>query len=96
MGAAVIAISAVPVWTVKAKLAIPERVRSCHTAKTGNCFIQGHVPAAAIAKLLAERPALKGIESVFCLMRCACNPLAAWCEFIFVAWNPGFGGEDDL
>jgi hypothetical protein len=44
-----------------AEFGIPDTVRSCHTAKTGNCFIQGHVPAAAIAKLLAERPALKGI-----------------------------------
>lgn len=47
--------------TVKAKLGIPERVRSCHTAKTGDYFIEGHVPDVAIAKLLAERPALKGI-----------------------------------
>ena len=48
-------------FVVEAEFGIPDTVRSCHKAKIGNYFIEGHVFAAAIAKLLAERPALKGI-----------------------------------
>lgn len=44
-----------------AELGIPDAVRACHTAKIGDYVIEGHVPAAAIAKLLDERPALNGI-----------------------------------
>ena len=46
---------------VKAELGIPDAVRSCHTAKIGNYFIEGHVPAPAVAKLVDRRPALRGI-----------------------------------
>lgn len=46
---------------VKAELRIPDAVRSCHTAKIGDYFIEGHVPALAVAKLLDKRRALKGI-----------------------------------
>ena len=49
--------------TVPTKLSfgIPETLHSCHTSKLGDYIIEGHVPAGAIEKLLAERPALKGI-----------------------------------
>jgi hypothetical protein len=49
--------------TVRTKIAlgIPEALHSCHTSKIGDYIIEGHVPAGAIDKLLAERPALKGI-----------------------------------
>jgi len=46
---------------VKAKLDIPERLRSCHTAQIDDYLIEGHVPAPAVAKLIDKRPALKGI-----------------------------------
>jgi hypothetical protein len=34
---------------------------SCHTAKIGNYIVEGHVPAAAVAKLLEQQPEIKGI-----------------------------------
>lgn len=46
---------------IKAELGIPDIVRSCHTAKLGDYLIEGHVPAAALKKLLDERPLLNGI-----------------------------------
>lgn len=47
--------------SIKAKLGVPEALYSCHTAKIDDYLVEGHVPEAAVAKLLAERPALKGI-----------------------------------
>jgi hypothetical protein len=46
---------------IKARLGIPSELASCHTAELGNYAIEGHVPAGAIARLLAERPAAKGL-----------------------------------
>jgi hypothetical protein len=46
---------------IKAKLGVPEALYSCHTAKVEGYLVEGHVPEAAVAKLLAERPALIGI-----------------------------------
>lgn len=42
-------------------LKIPGDLRSCHTTKIGNYFIEGHVPVEAIKKLLIEKPAIDGI-----------------------------------
>ncbi len=42
---------------IKAKLGVPEALYSCHTAKIDDYLVEGHVPEAAVAKLLAERPA---------------------------------------
>lgn len=46
---------------IKAQLGVPEALYSCHTARVDGYLIEGHVPEAAVAKLLAERPNLKGI-----------------------------------
>jgi hypothetical protein len=46
---------------IKAKLGVPEALYSCHTAKIGDYLVEGHVPEAAVAKLLAEQPNIKGI-----------------------------------
>jgi hypothetical protein len=46
---------------VKARLAIPPALASCHTAEIDGYVIEGHVPAAAIKRLLAERPAAIGL-----------------------------------
>ncbi len=46
---------------IKATLGVPEALYSCHTAKIDDYLVEGHVPEAAVAKLLAERPKLKGI-----------------------------------
>lgn len=47
---------------IKRAAGIPEALQSCHTAFIDGYAIEGHVPAAAIEKLLAERPALAGLS----------------------------------
>ncbi len=34
---------------------------SCHTAEVGGYFVEGHVPADDIKRLLRERPSAKGL-----------------------------------
>lgn len=43
------------------KLGMPERYGACHSAKVGNYLIEGHVPAADVKRLLAEKPQAVGI-----------------------------------
>ncbi len=40
---------------------VPARVTSCHTALVGPYVVEGHVPAADVKRLLAEKPKVKGI-----------------------------------
>lgn len=47
--------------TVKDAAGVPQAMASCHTAEVGGYFVEGHVPAADIARLLHERPAAKGL-----------------------------------
>lgn len=42
---------------MKDSLGVPTALRSCHTAVAGRFVIEGHVPAADIARLLAHPPA---------------------------------------
>jgi hypothetical protein len=46
---------------VKARLGVPQELASCHTAEVGGYVVEGHVPADAIKRLLAEKPAAKGL-----------------------------------
>lgn len=46
---------------IKARVGVPAGMGSCHTARVGGYFIEGHVPAADIQRLLAERPQAKGL-----------------------------------
>ena len=46
---------------VKQRLGIPYGKGSCHTAEVGGYFVEGHVPASDIKRLLAEKPAAKGL-----------------------------------
>ena len=46
---------------IKAKLGVPSSLSSCHTAVVGPYVVEGHVPAADIRKLLAEKPKAAGI-----------------------------------
>lgn len=46
---------------VKARLGVPEPLESCHTAEVGGYVVEGHVPAADIRRLLAERPQARGL-----------------------------------
>jgi hypothetical protein len=43
------------------RLGVPDDLRSCHTASVGGYAIEGHVPAADIRRLLAQRPAAAGL-----------------------------------
>ena len=46
---------------LKTKLGVPDAVASCHTAQVGGYVVEGHVPAEAIKRLLAERPKAIGL-----------------------------------
>ena len=45
----------------KQALGVPARLGSCHTAQVGGYVVEGHVPAAAIKRLLQENPAATGL-----------------------------------
>lgn len=40
---------------------VPQSAASCHTAVIGGYFVEGHVPADVVLKMLREKPAIKGI-----------------------------------
>ena len=46
---------------VKARLGVPFELAACHTAEVGEYLVEGHVPAKAIQRLLAERPKAQGL-----------------------------------
>jgi hypothetical protein len=47
---------------IKARHGVPDELHSCHTAIADGYAIEGHVPLASVARLLAERPAdIRGI-----------------------------------
>ena len=48
-------------WTIKNQLEIPPELSSCHTALVENYFVEGHVPASDIQRLLNERPDARGL-----------------------------------
>jgi hypothetical protein len=45
----------------KRRAGVPAELVSCHTAFVEGYVVEGHVPAPAIARMLAERPDLAGI-----------------------------------
>ena len=48
---------------VKKEIGVPSKLASCHTAVVGGYVIEGHVPADVIARLLKEKPAIKGLST---------------------------------
>lgn len=46
---------------VKAEVGVPYAKGSCHTARIGDYFVEGHVPAEDIRRLLVERPRARGL-----------------------------------
>ncbi len=46
---------------VKSRVGVPASKGSCHTAEVGGYFVEGHVPALDIKRLLAEKPDAKGL-----------------------------------
>ena len=55
-------VSDVVLRSIKSQLTIPVDLSSCHTATIGNYFIEGHVPAKDIRKLLLEGPKALGLS----------------------------------
>ncbi len=46
---------------IKERVGVPHGKGSCHTAEVGGYFVEGHVPAEEIKRLLAEKPKAKGL-----------------------------------
>lgn len=46
---------------VKAMMGVPVALRSCHTAQAGAYVVEGHVPAADVKRILAEKPKILGL-----------------------------------
>jgi hypothetical protein len=46
---------------IKQRLGVPADLGSCHTAEVEGYVVEGHVPAGAIRRLLAERPQAAGL-----------------------------------
>src|SRR4051812_38738190 len=46
---------------IRAEAGVPEDLGGCHTAKVEGYVVEGHVPMAAVQRLLAERPAVIGL-----------------------------------
>ena len=46
---------------MRAKLGIPAKLGSCHTALVGGYAVEGHVPAADIRRLLKDKPQAVGL-----------------------------------
>ena len=47
--------------SIKNKLGVPTELASCHTAKVGNYFVEGHVPADDVKRLIQENSNARGI-----------------------------------
>ena len=45
----------------KDRMGVPADKRSCHTAQVGGYYVEGHVPAADIKRLLKDKPKAEGL-----------------------------------
>jgi hypothetical protein len=48
--------------TVRKRLGVPADLAACHTAEVDGYVLEGHVPAAAVRRLLKERPTAIGLS----------------------------------
>ena len=48
---------------IKDAMGLPADSTSCHTASLAGYVVEGHVPAASIERMLAERPEIKGLAA---------------------------------
>jgi hypothetical protein len=46
---------------IKTRLGVPDDLAACHTAEVSGYVIEGHVPAIALKRLLAEKPDATGL-----------------------------------
>jgi hypothetical protein len=60
-GFAVTVIETADLQPVKARFGVPAKLASCHTAEIMGYTIEGHVPAQAIRRLIAEKPKATGL-----------------------------------
>lgn len=60
-GFAVETIDVPDVDRIKTQLGVPPRLATCHTAEVGGYLVEGHVPAVVVKRLLAEKPAGRGV-----------------------------------
>lgn len=60
-GFAVTVVETSDVRAIKARLGVPADLASCHTAEVAGYTIEGHVPAEAVSRLIAEKPAARGL-----------------------------------
>ena len=49
------------VYAVKDRYGVPDELYSCHTMLIGGYVVEGHVPVAALTRLLSEHPDVTGI-----------------------------------
>jgi len=49
-------------WKIKEDLGISPDISSCHTGFLDGYFIEGHVPARDVQKLILERPSAVGLS----------------------------------
>jgi len=47
--------------SIRSRLGVPASLNACHTAEIEGYIVEGHVPVAAIRKLLEERPTAAGV-----------------------------------
>lgn len=47
--------------TVKKRLGVPDDLAACHTAEVAGYVIEGHVPATALKRFLAQKPSATGL-----------------------------------
>ena len=47
--------------TARARLGLPQKLGSCHTAVVSGYVVEGHVPASDVKRLLKERPKALGL-----------------------------------
>jgi len=48
---------------IKRMAGVPAELEACHTALIGEYVVEGHVPAPAVRRLLAEKPPVRGIAT---------------------------------
>ena len=60
-GWAVATVDVTDMAAFKTEHGVPSTAESCHTVLIGDYFVEGHVPLAALDRLVAERPAIDGI-----------------------------------
>jgi len=61
MGFATKVLDAADIDAVKRRLGVPDDLAACHTAQVAGYVIEGHVPAAALKRFLAEKPNAAGL-----------------------------------